>query len=78
MTEQENRAVMTIALMAAFADGLNDERERAAVKQVADALGSQGGVDLPALYRDALIATAAVMMSARRDMRCAVIAWIRC
>ena len=56
MTEQENKAVMTIALMAAFADGLKDERERAAVKQVADALGSQGGVDLPALYRDALIA----------------------
>ena len=56
MTEQENRAVMTIALMAAFADGLKDERERAAVKQVADALGSEGGVDLPALYRDALIA----------------------
>ena len=56
MTEQENRAVMTIALMAAFADGLKDERERAAIKQVADALGSQGGVDLPALYRDALIA----------------------
>ena len=56
MTEQENRAVMTIALMAAFADGLKDERERAAVKLVADALGSQGGVDLPALYRDALIA----------------------
>jgi uncharacterized protein (DUF697 family)/tellurite resistance protein len=56
MTEQENKAVMTIALMAAFADGLKDERERAAVKQVADALGSQGGVDLPALYREALIA----------------------
>ena len=55
MTEQENRAVMTIALMAAFADGLKDERERAAIKQVADALGSQGGADLPALYRDALI-----------------------
>jgi uncharacterized protein (DUF697 family)/tellurite resistance protein len=56
MTEQENKAVMTIALMAAFADGLKDERERAAVKQVADALGAQGGVDLPALYREALIA----------------------
>lgn len=56
MTEQENRAVMTIALMAAFADGMKDERERAAVKQVADALGSQGGIDLPALYREALVA----------------------
>ncbi len=56
MTEQENRAVMTIALMAAFVDGMKDERERAAVKQVADAVGLQGGIDLPALYREALIA----------------------
>jgi len=56
MTEQENKAVMTIALMAAFADGLKDERERAAVKRVADTLDAHGGIDLPALYRDALIA----------------------
>jgi uncharacterized protein (DUF697 family)/tellurite resistance protein len=56
MTEQENRAVMTIALMAAFADGMKDKRERAAVKQVADALGAQSGMDLPALYRETLIA----------------------
>jgi uncharacterized protein (DUF697 family)/tellurite resistance protein len=56
MSEQENKAIMTIALMAAFADGMNDERERAAVKKVAATLGEQAGIDLTALYRDALIA----------------------
>ncbi len=41
--------------MAAFADGLKDERERAAVKRVADALGADAGFDLPGLYREVLI-----------------------
>jgi uncharacterized protein (DUF697 family)/tellurite resistance protein len=42
--------------MAAFADGLKDERERAAVKRVADALGPEAGFDLSTLYRDVLLA----------------------
>jgi len=42
--------------MAAFADGLKDERERSAVKRVADALGPDAGFDLPGLYRDVLLA----------------------
>ncbi len=41
--------------MAAFADGLKDDRERDAVKQVADALGGESGIDLPALFRDVLL-----------------------
>ena len=41
--------------MAAFADGLKDDREREAVKQVADALGGETGIDLPALFRDVLL-----------------------
>ncbi|MCJ7452251.1 MAG: DUF533 domain-containing protein [Steroidobacteraceae bacterium] len=41
--------------MAAFADGLKDERERAEVKRVADALGADAGFDLPGLYREVLI-----------------------
>ncbi len=41
--------------MAAFADGLKDERERAAVKRVAEALGPEAGVDLPALYTQVLV-----------------------
>ncbi|MCM2312587.1 MAG: hypothetical protein NDI84_14400 [Steroidobacteraceae bacterium] len=56
MNSQETRSVLTIALLAAFADGLKDEQERAAVKRVADALGPEAGFDLPALYRDVLLA----------------------
>jgi uncharacterized protein (DUF697 family)/tellurite resistance protein len=55
MNPQETRSILTIALMAAFADGLKDERERSAVKRVADALGPDSGFDLPALYRDVLL-----------------------
>jgi uncharacterized protein (DUF697 family)/tellurite resistance protein len=55
MNPQDIRPILTIALMAAFADGLKDERERAAVKRVADALGADAGFDLPALYREVLI-----------------------
>jgi len=56
MNDQETRSILTIALMAAFADGLKDERERAAVKRVAEALGPEAGLDLPGLYRDVLVA----------------------
>lgn len=56
MNPQETRSILTIALLAAFADGLKDERERDAVKRVADALGPEAGFDLPALYRDVLLA----------------------
>lgn len=55
MNPQDIRPILSIALMAAFADGLKDERERAAVKRVADALGADAGFDLPGLYREVLI-----------------------
>jgi uncharacterized protein (DUF697 family)/uncharacterized tellurite resistance protein B-like protein len=55
MDAQQTRATLTVALMAAFADGLKDEREREAVKQVADALGGEAGIDLPTLFRDVLL-----------------------
>ena len=56
MTAEEIRSILTIALMAAFADGLKDEGERAAVKRVAEALGPEAGFDLPGLYREVLLA----------------------
>jgi len=56
MNAQETRSILTIALLAAFADGMKDERERAAVKRVADVLGPDAGFDFPALYRDVLLA----------------------
>jgi uncharacterized membrane protein YebE (DUF533 family) len=56
MDAQETRSVLTIALMAAFADGLKDDREREAVKRVAEVLGADAGFDLPGLYREVLLA----------------------
>ena len=56
MNAQETRSILTIALLAAFADGMKDERERAAVKRVAEVLGPDAGFDFPALYRDVLLA----------------------
>ena len=55
MNAQEARSILTIALLAAFADGMKDERERAAVKRVAEVLGPDAGFDFPALYRDVLL-----------------------
>jgi uncharacterized protein (DUF697 family)/tellurite resistance protein len=55
MNQDEVRATLTVALMAAFADGAKDEREREAVRKVADALGAGAGIDLPQIYREVLI-----------------------
>lgn len=55
MNAQEARSILTIALLAAFADGMKDERERAAVKRVAEVLGPDAEFDFPALYRDVLL-----------------------
>jgi uncharacterized protein (DUF697 family)/tellurite resistance protein len=55
MTEQESRAILTICLMAAFADGAKDEREREQIRRVAAALGGDGAADLTAATRDTLL-----------------------
>ena len=56
MDNQQTKSILTVALMAAFADGLKDEREREAIRKLAETLGADGGVDLPALYREVLLA----------------------
>ena len=54
MNEAEQRATLAVALMAAFADGLRDERERAAVEALVGQLnGTAGGaLDVAAVYQD--------------------------
>lgn len=53
ISEQEQRTVMTICLMAAFADENKDEREREQIRRIAESLG--GSLDLPGLYQDVLL-----------------------
>ncbi len=55
MNEKEQQAILTLCLMAAFADGGKDERERAQIKRIADSLGGAGTLDIAALYQDVLL-----------------------
>jgi uncharacterized protein (DUF697 family)/uncharacterized tellurite resistance protein B-like protein len=55
MTDQEQKAIMTLVLMAAFADGRNDDRERAHVTRVAESLSSESAINVAALYQDVLL-----------------------
>ena len=58
MIDPQQRAVLTLCLMAAFADGGNSERERAEIKRIADTLGADGALDVAAIYQDVLLAQA--------------------
>jgi uncharacterized protein (DUF697 family)/tellurite resistance protein len=50
---QEQQAIMTIALLAAFADGRNEDQERAELRRVGEALGSS--LNMAALVQDVLL-----------------------
>jgi len=56
MDNQQTKSILTVALMAAFADGLKDERERESVRRLAEAFGAEASIDLPDLYREVLLA----------------------
>lgn len=62
MDTAEQGAILTIALLAAFADGRNDDRERAEVKRVGDALGPS--LNAPALVQDVLLRRSSVEAAA--------------
>lgn len=53
MNEEQQKAVLAIALLAAFADGEKAEAEREEIRRVAETLGAQSG--MPALLRDVLL-----------------------
>jgi uncharacterized protein (DUF697 family)/tellurite resistance protein len=55
MTESETRAIVTLSLLAAFADGGKHERERAEIKRIADGFSANEGLHLPTLYQDVLM-----------------------
>jgi len=55
MNEQEQKSMLTLCLMAAFADGAKHERERAEVKRIAESIAGESAINLSALYQDVLL-----------------------
>jgi uncharacterized protein (DUF697 family)/uncharacterized tellurite resistance protein B-like protein len=60
MTDQEQKAIVTLVLMAAFADGRNDPMERAEVARVAESLSEGSGINVAAVYQDVLLKRASL------------------
>ncbi|MBQ0936111.1 YcjF family protein [Ideonella paludis] len=56
MTSQDQKALLAIALYAAFADGAKHDREREEIRRIAESLGSEAHApDLRTLYQDVLL-----------------------
>lgn len=56
MDTQEQQSILSIALLAAFADGQKADSEREAIRRLADSLGHEsGGAGLAQLYQDVLL-----------------------
>jgi uncharacterized protein (DUF697 family)/tellurite resistance protein len=55
--DNEQKAILTLALLAAFADGSKGDREREEVRRVAESLpaGAGGTLNVAALYQDVLL-----------------------
>lgn len=55
LTPTETRAVLGVALLAAYADGQKHERERAQLRQIAEGLSADSAVGMPMLVQDVLM-----------------------
>jgi uncharacterized protein (DUF697 family)/tellurite resistance protein len=55
MTPADTQAIVTLAVLAAFADGDKHDRERDELKRIVEGLGRSDGVHLPTLYQDVLM-----------------------
>lgn len=55
MTPKEQQALLTLALLAAFADAHKADSEREAIRRMAENLGHEGGASLAGLYQDVLL-----------------------
>ncbi|MDP2418332.1 MAG: DUF533 domain-containing protein [Hydrogenophaga sp.] len=56
MNPTEQKAILTVSLLAAFADGHKADTEREAIRRLADSLGHEsGGAGLAQLYQDVLL-----------------------
>ena len=65
MTLDQQHATLTIALLAAFADGHKDDTERDEIRRIAQSLASDAGIaDLPRIYQDVLLKRTSVQSAA--------------
>ena len=55
MAHDEIRAILTLSLLASFADGEKHDREREQIRQVAEGLAGDQSINLPGLYQDVLL-----------------------
>ncbi|MDH4418299.1 GTPase [Acidovorax sp. HMWF029] len=56
MNSEQQKSILTIALLAAFADGTKDDAEREEIRRIAQSLaGDSGMADLPRIYQDVLL-----------------------
>jgi uncharacterized protein (DUF697 family)/tellurite resistance protein len=55
MSTEEIRAILTVCLLASYADGAKHDREREQIRQVAQGLVQDQQVNLPSLYQDVLV-----------------------
>src|ERR1700754_4330163 len=55
LNEQERKSILTVCLMAAFADGAKHDRERDEIKRVAGSLAGDGSMHIAGLYQDVLL-----------------------
>lgn len=55
MTPEESRAIVTLSLMAAYADGDKHEREREEIRRIAEGFSQAEAINLPTLYQDVLM-----------------------
>ncbi|KQO19556.1 DUF533 domain-containing protein [Acidovorax sp. Leaf78] len=65
MTPEQQKSILTIALLAAFADGTKDDAEREEIRRIAQSLaGDSGMADLPRIYQDVLLKRTTVQAAA--------------
>lgn len=55
MTQDEQRAILAIAILAAFADRRKEDSERSEIRRVAESLSGESGVNIAAVYQDVLL-----------------------
>jgi uncharacterized protein (DUF697 family)/tellurite resistance protein len=55
VSPSETRSILSLSLLAAFADGGKHDRERAEIKRIAEGLSQDDAVHLPTLYQDVLM-----------------------